>query len=165
MRWTQLKKTLEDRFSEPLRGRIRLGSTRYRVGPTCADRGWIEVDGKEVATFNSAAAWSKHGAVYHESTATECLTHPALAPEERTEGRLVEPGEFSRLDFHEACWAALKLPVQEALESSNPLVLTLALLDGRVGQRRLARMEPERLHPLPRYAWELRRSPPRRAEP
>lgn len=165
MRWSQLKKTLEDRICEPLRGRVRLGSTRYRVGRSFADRGWIEVDGHEVATFSSAAAWSKHGAVYHESTATDCLSHPALAPEDRTEGRLVEPGEFSRLDFHEACWAALNLPVQEALASRNPLILTLALLDGRVGQRRLARIEPERLHPLPCYVWELRRGSGRPSHP
>ncbi len=42
------------------------------------------------------------------------------------------------------------MTIEAALESNDVLIQSLALLDKRVGKRRLKKIEPEELHPLAR---------------
>ena len=96
---------------------------------------------------------SIYRAIYHESTKTNCAKHPAVPNSERKAGRLVEPGEFSRFDLHEACWTYLHdIGPDQALASDNPLIVSLGVLSSKVGKRRLKALaaNPEELHPLPK---------------
>ena len=145
MKWSKLKKETEARFAESVRGRVHVYSTRYKC--SCG-HGWITVDGKQVVDFSTLAAGNRYRAFYHETTETECAKHPAVADGERTAGRLAEYGEFSRFDLHEACWAFIHSNIRESLESANPLIQSLAVLDGRVGRQRLIRVAATSPHPL-----------------
>jgi len=145
MKWSKVKQLVERRFAKSICGRVAVFSTRYQC--SCG-RGWITIDGREIADLSTLASGSRYGAIYHETTHTPCVKHPAIADNERTPGQLVEIGEFSRFDLHEACWKFLHSSIAESLSSPNPLIKGLAILDGRVGRQRLERVAAEPLHPL-----------------
>jgi len=98
----------------------------------------------------------KYDAIYHESTKTIWPKHPAVPDEQRTAGNLAEKGEFSRFDLHEACWEYLHSNVHQSLCSDNPLLVSLAVLNAKVGRTRLAQLVQEKQHPLPRALLLLR---------
>ena len=153
MRWSKLKKIVETSFAESVRGRVHIYSTRYQC--SCG-RGWITVDGKELADLNTEVSGRKYKAIYHETTKTACARHAAVADEDRTQGNLVEPGEFSRFDLHEACWTYAHSGVDESLRSDNPLIVSLAVLNGKVGKTRLRKIGSQKLHPLTRALLDFR---------
>jgi hypothetical protein len=98
----------------------------------------------------------KYRAVYHEATNTICAKHPAVADGERKPGNVVEPGEFSRFDLHEACWEYIHSSVTDSLNSGNPLVASLAVLNAKVGKGRLKKLAAKELHPLTRALLDFR---------
>ena len=153
MRWSKLRKIVEDGFADSVRGRVRVYSTRYQC--SCG-RGWITVDGKEIADLSTLLSGTKYRAFYHEATKTVCAKHPAVRDEGRTPGNTVEPGEFSRFDLHEACWEYIHSSVNDALSSKNPLIVSLAVLNSKVGKTRLRRLSGRRLHPLTKALLDFR---------
>jgi hypothetical protein len=94
--------------------------------------------------------------IYHEATRTDCVTHPAVPEEARKPGNLVEPGEFSRFDLHEACWEYMHSSVNDSLNSNNPLIVSLAVRNAKVGKGRLKSLARQKLHPLTRALLEIR---------
>src|SRR5205823_283694 len=94
--------------------------------------------------------------IYHEATKTDCVTHPAVPDEARKPGNLIEAGEFSRFDLHEACWEYIHSNVNDSLKSNNPLIVSLAVLNAKVGKGRLKKMAEQKLHPLTRALLEIR---------
>lgn len=154
MKWSKVRKLVEATFAESVRDRVHVHSTAYQC--SCG-RGWITIDGEEIADLSTRVSGMKYGCYYHESTVTDCVTHPAVPDDERTRGHLVEPGEFSRFDLHEACWRYLNdIAVNDALSSENPLIASLAVLNGKVGKNRLKRLSERKLHPLTRALLEFR---------
>jgi hypothetical protein len=153
MRWSRLKKIVEASFAESVKGRVRIYSTRYRC--SCG-RGWITVDGEELADLSTLASGNKYRAVYHETTRTVYAKYPAVPKEERVPGRAAEPGEFSRFDLHEACWEYVHTSVNDSIKSDNPLVNSLAVLNAKVGKTRLRSLAQRELHPLVRSLVEFR---------
>jgi hypothetical protein len=154
MRWSKLKKLVEESFAESVRGRVRVYSTRYQQ--CSCGRGWITVDGEELVDLSTELSRLVYASVYHEATKTRCARHTAVADEARTPGSLAEPGEFSRFDLHEACWEYVHSSVGDSLGSDNPLVSSLAVLNAKVGKGRLRRLAARRLHPLTRALLEFR---------
>ncbi len=114
------------------------------------------MDGEELAELNTEISGRKYQAIYHETTRTECARHAAVPDEERTSGNVVEPGEFSRFDLHEACWEYIHSSVNSSLASENPLIVSLAVLNEKVGKTRLRKMRTQKLHPLTRALLEIR---------
>jgi hypothetical protein len=153
MRWSGVRKRVESRFADSVRGRVHLYSTRYEC--SCG-RGWITVDGEEIANLCTFSSWTRHRAIFHETSSTRCARHRAVEDRERTPRLLVERGEFSRFDLHLACWDFLHLKLPEALASENPLIVSLAVLDARTGRRKLETLRREALHPLTRALLEFR---------
>ena len=145
MKWSKVRKLVEDTFAESLRGRVHIHTTAYEC--SCG-RGWITVDGKEIADLCTHVSLKKYKCFYHESTLTDCVKHPAVPDDERVPGNLVEPGEFSRFDFHQACWRYLNdISLNDALISGNPLIVSLAVLNSKVGKNRLKKLSEQKLHP------------------
>jgi|SRR5918912_1846547 hypothetical protein len=157
MKWSKLKKEIESRFATSVQGKVHLYSTRYRRLDSTLGRGWITYQKEQIVNFESFLSWANFGAYYHEATNTECLRHTAVAEEERTPSFVIERGEFSRFDLHEACWEMLNLSIDEALVSKNPLIQGLAFLDRRVGKERIFSFQVEGLHPLAKKMLEIRR--------
>ncbi|MCA1635362.1 MAG: hypothetical protein LC802_17165 [Acidobacteria bacterium] len=158
MKWSKLKKEVESRFAASVQGKVHLYSTRYRRPDSTLGRGWITYNKQQVVNFESFLSRINFGAYYHEATNTDCLTHAAVAEEERTPGLVLERGEFSRFDLHVACWEMLNLSIGEALTSKNPLIQGLAFLDRRVGKERVCSFPIEGLHPLAKKMLEIRRA-------
>lgn len=146
----------EGKFAGSVRGRVAVFSTRYNKPNTSSGRAWITVDGKEVINLSTLESSSIYHCYYHESTPTDCKTHPAVKAEDRTRGQLVERGEFSRFDLHNCCWEYLQLTVEEGLGHDSPLINVLAILDRRLGKRRLVLIKKDGLHPMVRSFLELR---------
>jgi hypothetical protein len=153
MKWSKLKKLVEDTFAESVKGRVHIYSTHYQC--SCG-RGWITVDGEELVDLSTMLSGLIYRCIYHETTKTDCVTHPAVPDEARQPGNLVEPGEFSRFDLHEACWEYIHSSVNDSLKSNNPLIVSLAVLNAKVGKGRLKKMAEQKLHPLTRALLEIR---------
>ena len=153
MKWSKLKKLVEDTFAEGVKGRVHVYSTRYQC--SCG-RAWIAVDGKELVDLSTMLSGLLYRCVYHEATNTDCVKHPAVPDEKRRPGNLVEPGEFSRFDLHEACWEYVHSSVNDSLKSRNPLIVSLAVLNAKVGKGRLEKLSAKKLHPLTRSLIEVR---------
>ena len=63
--------------------------------------------------------------------------------------QFTEYGELSRQDAYKACWEFVHdISVEEALNSDDCLIQSLAILDSRVSKRRLQKIEQNKLHPL-----------------
>lgn len=138
MRWSKLEQLVEARFATSVAGRVAIFSTRY--GECTCGRAWVTVDGEEVANFCMRAAFNFELG--------------------RTAGRELPAGygELSRQDAYKACWAYLHdLSIDQAIEDSDPLVQSLAVLDARLGRRRLGSLPVHALHPLAQRMLALRR--------
>ena len=55
MQWSRLKHRLEERFAPVLRGRLALHQARYRYTREEVGRVWVTIDGREVASFDTAS--------------------------------------------------------------------------------------------------------------
>jgi hypothetical protein len=125
MRWTKLKQRIEAGLAPSVHDRVKFHLTGYRHAHDGKGRGWITIDGEEVANL---CYWRANvdGEYRPESLLTPLGTKlPAQ------EG-VMRPQLFAKslFDF-------LSMPIGDAMESNNFLVRALAFLDRRVGKRRL----------------------------
>lgn len=143
MRWSKLRKLVKDRFAPEVRDRLDINSAAY--GACTCGHAWLTWDGEVIANFCTRAYGNVGGYL------------PDAAPRPPGPSELVGYGEFSRQDAYHACWALVHdFSVDEALFDDDPLVRTLAIVDARLGKRRLAKIDPDGLHPLARHMWALR---------
>ena len=144
MQWSRLKHLVEERLADSVRNRVAIHSARY--GTCTCGRAWLAVDGKEVANFCTRAYWNARGEHVPSSVS---LKKSAATP--------VAYGELSRQDAYRACWAFVhELSIDQALADKDPLVQTLAVLDARLGKRRLASLDASSLHPLAQKLYAFR---------
>ena len=143
MRWSKLRKLVTDRFAPEVQGRLDINSAAY--GNCTCGHAWLTWDGEVIANF-CTRAHGNIGAYYPD------FVSPEPGPDE-----LVAYGEFSRQDAYQACWALVhELSIDEAMADEDALVRALAIVDARLGKRRLAKLDRDALHPLPRRLLELR---------
>ena len=160
MQWSKLRSTLEERFAPSLRGRVSLHQARYRHAREEVGRVWFAVDGREVAAFATGARWRQvRTAADRLMDERAAWGSPAAYEEAIAEAAAAarEAGVYGDSDALTELEAFLSMPIDEALASPSPLLRTLAVLDGRVGKRRLAALlrEPGG-HPLVRMMLERR---------
>lgn len=162
--WAETRRLLEEEFLCPaLRGRVRYFATRYRRAHDGAGRVCILVDGVErlhmaqdVEASLGEQARRRQGGF---ATLREC--YDALWEEAACRG------EFAPWQFGEAADEYLANPIDRSLSSTQPLVRLLAVLDRRVGKRRLRRIQ-ETLSGQPawlRYFYQLRLESEGRSQP
>ena len=149
MRWSKLKKNIESNFAESVKGRINIFATRYTIASFFMVRAWITIDKIEVANFSTVDNYNRF-----EWDAPEINKRITL--DERNLENIVEKGEFSRIDFLDACWSFTNLSIEESLLSDNPIIKSLAMIDKRLGKRRLKIIEKDELHPLVLKLFNLR---------
>lgn len=143
MRWSKLKQLVEQGVCDALRGRIAINSAAY--GTCGCGHAWLTLDGDIVANFCTRA------------NAIRKYVGVPDSPNRMYAHQYAEYGELSRQDAYKACWDFTHtLSIEDALHDSDPLVQTLAVIDRRVGKRRLKKMKPETLHPLARRLLEER---------
>ncbi|MDB6078649.1 MAG: hypothetical protein JWO82_2396 [Akkermansiaceae bacterium] len=102
-----------ERLAQALEKRLAIHANAYRDVTGERGRTWITLDGEEIASFCYFA---------HE-TVSRTTDNPG--------------GDFTKWDFGAAFGRYLDLSIEDALASENPIITGLALLDRRVGKRRL----------------------------
>jgi hypothetical protein len=171
MQWSKLRSLVESRFAPSLGRRVSLHQARYRYTREEVGRVWIAIDGRDAASFATrspdARVTAEAERLLDERDAWGSVAAYDQAADEA--GQAVRAaGVYSDADALAELEAYLSLPVEEALASASPLLRALALLDARVGKRRLRALAaaPD-AHPLVQTvlalrcdAEGLRRSPP-----
>jgi hypothetical protein len=160
MVWSKLKKNIENNFADTLKDRVKLYTTTYGSDYDVQDlynRGWITVDGIEVVNFSTPEAFFMYRRELNASTPTKYPANTAIKEHvDRTPERLTEKGEFSKYDLTYSCSAFLNMSIEEAIGHESPIIQMLAVLDRRLGKRRLTLLDEKELHPLVRYFLDLR---------
>ncbi len=146
MQWSKLKTRVKDFICPELKDRIDFYVTSYRESHDGADKVWVTVDGEKIFSCK-----------YYPHEWAESDAYSTGLRGEEIESLLMKEEIHSPRDFGDAMRVYLDLPIDEALESSDPLVKAFAIVDRRVGKRRLAKLAiSESEHSLVKRFYELR---------
>lgn len=133
MKWSKLKHRTESMFADSVRGRVQLFTTQYRGGESIINgferRSWITIDGKPIVNMHR---FLHDGDVYAD----------------HGDPRRFEIGLFTWWDLPAAAFEYIHMSVDEALATENTLIRAFAMLDRRLGRRRLKLLNPEVEIPL-----------------
>jgi len=155
MKWSKLKKEVELRLADKLQGRLSFFTTTY--ANSSLGRSWITFDKTQIANFETILSYINFDAFYHVLTdLPQYKAHDRIDDTKRTPDIPMERGEFSQFDFLNSCWDYLQLNIDEALASKNPIIKSIAMVDKRLGKRRLSEMNFEDLHPLTKLFLSIR---------
>jgi hypothetical protein len=149
MRWSKLKKLTENNFADSVKPRLAIHSAAY--GACGCGHAWITLDGDVIANFCTRAFYNRHR-MSRDNGVTE-------EEKKRYAGQFVEYGEMSRQDVYRACWKFVHdMRFDDALQSGDPLIQSLMVLDKRLGKRRIDNVDVAKLHPLANKLLEIRKS-------
>ncbi|VAX37021.1 hypothetical protein MNBD_PLANCTO03-1327 [hydrothermal vent metagenome] len=158
-RWSQLQKDIESRFADSIGGRLRLRCVGYRGAHDGDGRCYFTFDGKEIGNCCTLSSMVHRGGRFnpecHDGAIPLDWSNPP-SDDERKTGETMELGEFSQGDVLSTCLAYRNISIEDALCSKNPIMLALAVVDRRVGKRRLRALREQPKHPLVAKLYELR---------
>lgn len=141
-KWSYIRNKLEKEYlAESLRGHIRYYVTTYSHSPDHEGRAAICLDGREILKGNYYNQWNKaefypHDEKYESRMKKE---HPFM------DEVAMNLGLFDQRSFYQAFQEFHNQSIDESLTSENLLIKIFALLDRRVGKRRLIKMKSEML--------------------
>lgn len=118
MQWSRLKKMLEGRVCDALKGHVHIYAARYTRDEEVG-RLWMVLDKRQV--FSSGDGFSPTHPEWHIKNG--CVYFNRIVGRDLSEKALV---------------SYIELSIEEALTSSQYLIKALAMFDKRVGKRRLA---------------------------
>ena len=162
MRWSKLKQLVEDRMASSLQRRVEVHSTRYYSGQ---GRGWITIDKREVADMSHLRAAVESARIADDARAVEPLGEMRTPPlrtqwyASRSYAEVLRRQDIvlSQHEFHQLLWDSLSLSIDDALISDHYLIRAFAMLDSRLGKRRLRALQlGDDEHPLVRQFYDLR---------
>lgn len=146
MRWSKLKAEIESRFCDSMKNRLSINSTAY--GACTCGHAWISLDKEVIANFCTMAFWKTEP---HFDPEKGRFLHGERINENNKKYEKFENayGELSRQDVYGACWEYVHdLSIDQAISSKDPLIQSLAMVDRRLGKRRLREIDDSSLHPL-----------------
>jgi len=157
MKWSQLRKQIRSLICEELRDRVDFHKAVYRKSWESAyDRAWITIDGEEAFAL-SHGAWSN---VWRDAQRSVAQQHPDADWQIQSDlvaAAIKDSGVQHTGLLSESLHRYIEAPIEDSLQSTNPLIRALAMLDRRTGKRTLARITlPHDEHPLARAFYELR---------
>lgn len=187
MIWSKLKQQLESFICPGLQGRVEYRATSYRYAPDKAGRCYITVDKKEVFNMgdvNTKIIWYQTEqdikkdpnvviTVSEEDILAVRRDGGSAIPENRlrtiacnrkiskvAKDILDAQGVLSRSDFYSAASEYLSTSIDKSLESNDILPNIFALIDRRLGKKRILELEDKmnNKHPIVQYFYQLRRS-------
>lgn len=160
MRWSQLKSNLDALRAPALGQRVALHQARYRYTREEVGRIWITVDGREIVSFDTSSYLRRHAqlrAGLEQSMGGAGADSTGLEPDKRATEMLRESGQYGDYQALDDLEAYLSLSIEDALVSPSPLIRALAVIDRRVGKRRLRTLDAGTLeHELVRELYRLR---------
>lgn len=138
--WNGIRKKLEsDYLAECLRGRIRYFATTYRESHDQEGRAAVLLDGKEVISGGYYKNWSA-AHLFPKDEKYEERIRQEFAFIDDTALKL---GVFDQRCFYRAFNEFDNQSIEESLKSEDLIVRVFAILDRRVGKRRLIAMKNE----------------------
>jgi len=187
MSWSKVKQQLESFLSPALYGRVEYRATGYRYLPDKAGICYIAVDKKNVFNMSDTTSSIRWYQTEQEIRNDPDIQIPinqdeidavrketkGVVPEDRLKviarsRKLSEHAKalfsaqssLSKSNFTVAANKFLSTPIEESLESNDILLNIFALVDRRVGKKRIVNMTGtmKGKHPAVQYFYELRRS-------
>lgn len=157
MKWSQLKKKVEDGFAESLAGRVEVWRTRYRSTEDEPGEAWVTLDAKRVWSMGGRTFEREHERLVAEMEASRGTAMPVYADaEQEARAALHARGVFSDVDFSGSLFKFINTSIDLAHESDDPILRALSLLDRRFGRRRLERFDPAGENPLVQEFFDIR---------
>ena len=140
--WSGIRNKLENDYLCPaLRGHIQYFATSYSKSADHEGRAAIRLDGIEVLRSNYYAYeqnyWNRYQALRREGIGQDDPKAPFRLAHEET----LNDGCFDNGFFYQAFHEFDNQSIEKSLVSENPLVRIFALLDHRLGKRRLLALE------------------------
>lgn len=187
MSWSKLKQNLESFLCPALQGRVEYRATSYRYLPDKAGSCYIAVDKKNVFNMSDKTTLIKWYQTELEIKNDSGIQTPisneeievlrketkGLVPEDRllviarsrklselAKELLSAQSSLSKSNFIVVANKFLSTPLEESLESNDILMNILALVDRRLGKKRILNMD-EKIklkHPIVQYFYALRLS-------
>ncbi|MFJ7827818.1 hypothetical protein [Psychrobacillus sp. NPDC096623] len=187
MAWSKLKQNLESFLCPALDGSVEYRATSYRYLPGKAGTCYIAVDKKNVLNMSDTTTLIKWYESEQEIKNDSSIQIPindeeieavrkenkGIVPEDRLQviarGRKLSQyakeimsaqSSLSKSNFIAVANNFLSTPIEESLESNDILLNILALVDRRVGKKRILNMSVKMKlkHPIVQYFYELRLS-------
>ncbi|KJB89211.1 hypothetical protein AZ66_03365 [Paenibacillus sp. E194] len=186
MSWSKLKQQLESFLCPALHGRVEYRATSYRYLPDKAGICYISVDKKNVFNMSDKTSLIKWYQTEQEIKNDSDIQIPISneeieavrkdtkgAPEDRliviarsrkmsgyAKELLSAQVSLSKSNFNVVANHFLSTSIEESIESDDILLNILALVDRRVGKKRILNMSEKMKvkHPIVQYFYELRRS-------
>ena len=161
MQWSKLKTRIKALICPELQNRIDFYVTRYREATDFGTEAWITIDGVKAFGGGHYHRFVPYCQEWHRSVPdTNAL--PYLSSECKAIGQGIED-ELDKREIHDtnqivgAMRSYLDLSIKEALQSDNPFIKALAIIDRRVGKRAIEKLGiQETDHSLVRRFYELR---------
>lgn len=130
MQWSKLKTKIKEFICPELQDRVDFFVTSYRKSHDGADRVWITVDGEKFFECKHYIYERAEAEAYHSGFQPNQI-ESVLASKE-----IHSPGNFG-----ESMREYLDMPINESLNSDNPLIKAFAIIDRRTGKRTLAEVK------------------------
>lgn len=136
-RWSTVRNKLENEYlAESLRGHIQYYATSYSKSPDHEGRSAIRLDGKEIIKGCYWNNWTK-AHLFPKDDTYEKRIEIEMAYMDDTAIKL---GIFDQCSFYEAFRVFDNQSIEESLKCENLLVRIFAILDRRVGKRKIIAM-------------------------
>lgn len=187
MAWSKTKQTLESFLSPALCGRVEYLATSYRYLPDKAGRSYITVDKKYVFNMNDATTsirwYQTEQEIKNDSNIEISISNEEIEsirkdmkgaiPEDRlrviarnrkiselAKELISAQSALSKSNFEDVANKFLSLSIDDSIESKDILLNILAVVDRRIGKKRLLNMgdKMKQKHPIVQYFYQLRLS-------
>ena len=141
--WSGIRNKLENDYLCPaLRGHIQYFAASYSKSADHEGRAAIRMDGVEVLRSNYYTYFENVWTKFHHLRSTTLKDHDSTKEAiDRAHAYALEQGTFDQKVFYEAFGIFDNQSIEKSLVSENPLVRIFALLDRRLGKRRLLALE------------------------
>ena len=137
-KWSKAKKHLCSLICLSLQDRVDFHIINYRKAHDQLGRAVITVDKQEIV---SMCTITSEMAIGEKEWELELKGAKGNTLHEEAHRLILEEGKFAQYDFFDALEEHFQTPIEESLLSSNMLRKILALMDRRVGKRRLVKMK------------------------
>lgn len=138
--WSGIRHKLENEYlAESLRGHIQYYCTTYNKSHDRHGRAAIRLDGKELISGCYWNNWSKAHLFPHDETYEKRMKQNYAYMDETA----LKLGVFSETSFYRAFDEFDNQSIEDSLKSDDLIVRIFAVLDRRVGKRRLVAMHAE----------------------
>jgi hypothetical protein len=169
MRWTKTKMLIENLICKKLKKRLKVNATSYNTSLGEHRRIWITLDNKEIFNASSAHFLNAHDKLWEEARNRTSKPFPDCLYECFPElfGKvndldysmmiLEQRNIFSVNRVYDSLVQYSNFSIEDALISQDVIVQALALIDKRLGKRRLENLEfNSDTHPLVIKFFQIR---------